>query len=70
MFTASRKDIFVPLSPQDGDEDSSFAGLRLPSKSTLFAGLCIAFALFASFTAGDRVPVSIIWPSICTLRQK
>jgi hypothetical protein len=53
MFTASRKQIYIPLSNQDDDDESSlFAGLILPSKSTLFSGLCVVLALLASFTAG------------------
>ncbi|KAL2855412.1 hypothetical protein BJY01DRAFT_204106 [Aspergillus pseudoustus] len=56
MFTASRKQIYIPLSNQDDDEESLFAGLRLPSKSTLLSGLCIILALFASFIAGTMYP--------------
>ncbi|KAL3495557.1 hypothetical protein BJX62DRAFT_174320 [Aspergillus germanicus] len=52
MFTASRKQIYIPLSNQDDDEESLFAGLILPSKSTLFSGLCVVLALLASFIAG------------------
>ncbi|CEL01705.1 hypothetical protein ASPCAL01284 [Aspergillus calidoustus] len=52
MFTASRKQIYIALSNQDDDEESLFAGLSLPSKSTLFSSLCVVLALLASFIAG------------------
>ncbi|KAJ0425314.1 hypothetical protein BJY00DRAFT_205580 [Aspergillus carlsbadensis] len=52
MFTASRKQIYIPLSNQDDDEESLFAGLSLPSKSAFFSGLCVVLALLASFIAG------------------